>query len=86
LPRNLADGSGELDTGGAGAHDDEGEPCTPLNGIRNTLGHFDLALASTASMRRRAVSRLTVSIFMHPSESAAIVRAPVIEGSKGRIT
>jgi hypothetical protein len=47
---------------------------------------MDLALASTASMSRLAVSRLTVSMFMHPSESAAIVRGRVIEGSEGRIT
>ncbi len=47
---------------------------------------MDLALALTASMRRRAVSRLTVSMFMHPSESAVLVRGRVIEGSERRIT
>src|SRR6266446_8359286 len=41
LPRDLADGSSEFYTRGACAYDDEGEPCTPLSGIRNTLGDFE---------------------------------------------
>src|SRR5882724_6378045 len=41
LPRNLADSSGEFDTGGACAHDDEREPGAPVHGIRHPLGHFE---------------------------------------------
>ena len=41
LPRDLADGSGELYARGSCADDDEREPGAALRRIRNTLGNFE---------------------------------------------
>jgi hypothetical protein len=51
LPRDLADGAGELDAGGARADDHEPKPRTSLGGLRDPLGHFERVQDLVADVR-----------------------------------
>ena len=68
----LADLPGELDSGGTGAHDDDGEPFRPLLG-----GSVAVSAISNAPRMRRRSSRASSIVFMPGREQRELVVAEV---------